>query len=135
MKLTLAYFRPTDIFIQKKMGRSNLRCKMQDLASVPMATFYRALQIYCILISIQYNDCIPFLFLVLLKALCSHKFEFFFIYYQDKWPLCLRNTFRNKKHRSNTFQVHGCDVFYVIKLRIKWQQSFLGQEKKNVACW
>lgn len=61
-KIKLAYLRPTDIFSQKKMERSNLRCKMQDLYPVPMATFYRALQICCILISTQYNDCVPLFF-------------------------------------------------------------------------
>lgn len=52
---------------------------MQDLYPVPMAIFYRALQICCILISTQYNDCINFLFLALLKGLCFHKFNCFYL--------------------------------------------------------
>ncbi|XP_032861074.1 guanylyl cyclase-activating protein 3 isoform X4 [Tyto alba] len=36
----------------------------------------------------------------------------------------------NNKYQSNTFQVHGYDAFYVVKLGIKWQQtSPSGQEK------
>lgn len=129
MKVNLACLRLIDIFIQKKMERSNLRCKMQDLYPVPMATFYKALQICCVLISIQYNDCIPFSSIV---KNTLHEFNFFKIYYQDEWPLCLRNTFRNKKHQSNAFQVHGCHVFYVIKLRIRWQQPASYGRKKGM---
>lgn len=81
-KINLAYLRPAEIFVQKKNGKNPFQ--MSDLYPEPTTTFCRALQIFCILISIRYNDCISvaiqplFLYLVPLTAFCFHNFNYSF---------------------------------------------------------